>query len=163
MPSDWLKSHPDCRSCQALQGRPIFTGRHSGSQPLHNRGQLQASAQRQEPPYALSARITSTWVCIDTTPEKLYLCLQVQNAISRAKKEATVEKLVHHLETSALCFGVRYKHVGVSSADPGVACSMHLLLSTWPSSGLSAAGRLHRVQITMSVASADSLMSVCPS
>ncbi|KAK9834121.1 hypothetical protein WJX84_004083 [Apatococcus fuscideae] len=75
---------PLCRSCQALQGRPLLTGRPSvpGSRALYNRGQL-----------------------------------QIQNAISRAKKEATVAKLVHHLETSALCFGVRYKYIGVKDVD----------------------------------------------
>ncbi len=57
------------------------------------------------------------------------MLLQVQNAISRTKKEATVAKLVHHLETSALCFGVRFKYVGVR-------LSIHVSLHTAQSAGI---------------------------
>jgi large subunit ribosomal protein L10 len=39
--------------------------------------------------------------------------LQVRSALSRARKEETIDKLVSSLETSACVFGVRYKHVSV--------------------------------------------------
>lgn len=48
---------------------------------------------------------------------------QVRSALSRARKEETVDKLVAGLEASVCVFGVRYKGVSVSAA---ALCLHHL-------------------------------------
>lgn len=44
--------------------------------------------------------------------------VQVRSALSRARKEETVDKLVAGLEGCACVFGVRYKNISVSSWRP---------------------------------------------
>lgn len=45
-----------------------------------------------------------------------YNGLQIQNALTRAVKEQTVEKLEKAFENSAVVYGMRFKNLSVSSA-----------------------------------------------
>jgi hypothetical protein len=45
-------------------------------------------------------------------------CLQVRSALSRTRKEETIDKLVAGLESSVCVFGVRYKGISVSCWRP---------------------------------------------
>jgi hypothetical protein len=47
--------------------------------------------------------------------------LQVQNAITRQKKEEIVKELQGKLEGSVIVFGLRFKNLNVSSLDASLA------------------------------------------
>lgn len=46
-----------------------------------------------------------------------YYALQIQNALTRAVKEQTVEKLEKAFENSAVVYGMRFKNLSVSFAS----------------------------------------------
>ena len=55
-------------------------------------------------------------VKVSMSATKLLLALQIQNALSRAVKEQTVEKLERAFEQSAVVYGMRFKNLSVSCA-----------------------------------------------
>jgi hypothetical protein len=94
-------------------------------------------------------------------------CVQVQNAITRQKKEAIVSDLKENLQNSAIVFGIRFKGLDVSGAltrylHDGMtsvnACSgMNVYIHIY--SGLSAVSRLSLVPKAHCVQSQQSVDS----
>lgn len=87
-----------------------------GSAPSHAHS-AETTTHRVCPAVASFRKMHRVWVQIrgQHRASSRVTCPQVRSALSRARKEETVEKLVAGLESSACVFGVRYKNISVSS------------------------------------------------
>lgn len=56
---------------------------------------------------------------------KTSVCLQVQNAITKQKKEEIVKEVKTRLQESVVVFGIRFKGLSVSTALQGMVHTLH--------------------------------------